>query len=124
MMNRKLLHRLRNFININRDLTSRLSSSPFSFHRNQHPFHHFQFTPQHPISSSSVFRHHYLNLSPKIDPDYHFSFATRSHYSTIASAEDSRRQNPKKLGQYVLATFLFLLTHISYIGFRGCLGFL
>ncbi|MFS8017888.1 hypothetical protein Hanom_Chr15g01385721 [Helianthus anomalus] len=121
MMNRKLLHSLRNFIN--RDLTSRLSSSPFSFHHNQHPFHHFQFTPQHPISSSSVFPHHYLNLSPKIYPNYHFSFATRSHYSTKASAEDSRRQNPKNLGQcqYVLATFLFLLTHISFIGFRGCL---
>ncbi|MFS8017890.1 putative ribosome maturation factor RimP [Helianthus anomalus] len=97
MMNRKLLHSLRNFIN--RDLTSRLSSSPFSFHHNQHPFHHFQFTPQHPISSSSVFPHHYLNLSPKIYPNYHFSFATRSHYSTIASAEDSHRQNPKKLAE-------------------------
>ncbi|KAI3825191.1 hypothetical protein L1987_06668 [Smallanthus sonchifolius] len=102
MMNPRLARNLLPFIN--RDLTSRFSYSPFTFHNNQHRFHRLQshpFTPHNPNSSSSVFSHHSVNLSLKSSTSFEFSFASGSPYSTTtnAASEDLPRENPKKLAQ-------------------------
>ncbi|KAL8228991.1 hypothetical protein R6Q57_013891 [Mikania cordata] len=102
MMNPKLARSLLPFIN--RNLRTHLSSSPFSFHHNQHRFHHFQThssTLQNPNSSSSLCCHHAVNLSLKLSPSFDFYFASHSQYSTItnASSEHDLRENLQKLSQ-------------------------
>lgn len=102
MMNPKLVRNLRNLLPfIHRDLSFRLSSSPFA------RFHHFQsysFTLHNNNSSLSSFVsgfHHSPHLSFTISSSFGFSFASRSQYSTTidASSVDVHRENPQDLAQ-------------------------
>ncbi|KAI7750835.1 hypothetical protein M8C21_003032 [Ambrosia artemisiifolia] len=105
-MNPKLVHSLRTLLPFtNKYLTTTpLSSSSFVFHHTQHRFNHFQSHPctQHnPISFSCLLGHNhsvdlYNNIMP---PSFHFYFASRLLFSTLASVEDSCRQNNKKIAQ-------------------------
>ncbi|KAL4569470.1 hypothetical protein LXL04_025108 [Taraxacum kok-saghyz] len=91
MINPKLARCLRNVVPlIHRDLTSRLSSSPFASHHDRNPFHHFLSRP-----FSAFGFHHSVDHPPKISSTIDLPFASRLGYSTTsnASTEDIQFHN-------------------------------